>query len=724
MSPLFQLISLILTLLVLPYGALVAQQKYAVVVGVETYDARYFRNLDYAENDAEALGQALKRLGFNVSVMVSTANTPMLKPNSPTKILELIRNIATGLKPGDTLIISFSGHGVQFSDDEAIDGVKELYFCPEDANPNEKSTLVRMQDVLKIVGECRADRKLLIVDACRNDILSEIGDKSSSKKLDLGSVHENRYISPRGTSILFSCSSGQKSWEHPSLRHSVFSFYVIEYLRGNAADSFYDDGKLNLDGLTFYTSSNTKRFVANELAGESQLPVRRDATDSASWELGSLWFENSIGMRLTLIPPGEFMMGSEHSIDEIMAEFPGEIESVHLASFPRHRVRITEPFYMGIHEVTVGQFRQFIDSTGYQTDVERGIKRESPLPVAAFEKSVSWDNSGHSYMTDRHPVTIVSWNDAQAFCKWLSSKENRRVRLPTQAEWEYACRGGASTRFFFGDEVSLLHRYANVPNRGESHRIDVANAGDPRAPSTLSFIFDTTVERVTIKGGATNQPLYFDTERGDGNPVRRVVVENQSEVESLRLIINQNPISLTRNHVVEVIPAAMPRRFLAGFEVQTESIDDDTKQWRSWYAFQGDVLYAYRVDGRWEVVTMYAHPDRLALDRIEIVNWDQNELLEVKTKLGTYRIEPGRSQTIEVKHDQLTNWVNENDGYDDRLAPVGQFEPNQFGLFDMHGNVWEWCHDGFDLEYIQGTSVNPRGSLVTDTYAIRGACYI
>ena len=62
--------------------------------------------------------------------------------------------------------------------------------------------------------------------------------------------------------------------------------------------------------------------------------------------------------------------------------------------------------------------------------------------------------------TDEHPVVNVSWNDALAFCRWLSKKEGKICRLPTEAEWEYACRAGSTTRYCFGDDASDLGEYA------------------------------------------------------------------------------------------------------------------------------------------------------------------------------------------------------------------------------------------------------------------------
>jgi len=132
---------------------------------------------------------------------------------------------------------------------------------------------------------------------------------------------------------------------------------------------------------------------------------------------------NSIGMKMVLIPAGEFTLGSYDSADEK----------------PPHRVRITKPFHLGQHEVTVGQFRKFVADSKY-------------------DASTRWQNA-FSGQTDDHPVVNVSWNDAKAFCDWLSKKEAHGYRLPTEAEWEYACRAGTQTKYGFGDDPGGLGEY-------------------------------------------------------------------------------------------------------------------------------------------------------------------------------------------------------------------------------------------------------------------------
>ena len=77
------------------------------------------------------------------------------------------------------------------------------------------------------------------------------------------------------------------------------------------------------------------------------------------------------------------------------------------------------------------------------------------------DKKYNWQNVGWE-QTDDHPVVNVTWNDAVAFCEWLSKKEGKEYRLPTEAEWEYSCRAGTKTRFYSGDEEETLKGVANI----------------------------------------------------------------------------------------------------------------------------------------------------------------------------------------------------------------------------------------------------------------------
>lgn len=155
-------------------------------------------------------------------------------------------------------------------------------------------------------------------------------------------------------------------------------------------------------------------------------------------------FTNSIGMELNLIPPGEFQMGSNDGLLTVQSDVQ-----------PVHSVVIGRPFYIGKHEVTVAQFQKFVDQSGYLTQAEkeggsdscRSIERNTTYRWNR-NLELNWQNPGIE-QDPSHPVIHVSWNDAREFCKWLSKQESKSYRLPTEAEWEYACRAGSQSEMSF-----------------------------------------------------------------------------------------------------------------------------------------------------------------------------------------------------------------------------------------------------------------------------------
>jgi formylglycine-generating enzyme required for sulfatase activity len=160
---------------------------------------------------------------------------------------------------------------------------------------------------------------------------------------------------------------------------------------------------------------------------------------------------NSLDMQLLLIPRGRFQMGSPKGEEDRLDE---ELQ---------HEVEITRPFYMGRHEVTVGQFRAFVKDANYKTQGESDGKGGRAFDGKEFvqKPEFTWKNL-HFVQTDYEPVVVVSWNDAVAFCEWLSKKEGRAYRLPTEAEWEYACRAETNTRFNTGEKEDDLKAAGNI----------------------------------------------------------------------------------------------------------------------------------------------------------------------------------------------------------------------------------------------------------------------
>ena len=147
---------------------------------------------------------------------------------------------------------------------------------------------------------------------------------------------------------------------------------------------------------------------------------------------------------------------------------------------PARKVVINAAFYLGTREVTIGQFRKFVKATGYQTDLERnytwGIKYDPIKKVFVNNPGQKWNKFGFD-QDDTHPVTNVSWRDAVAFCEWLTREDGKRVfRLPTEAEWEYACRAGTQTRYSYGDDPASLERHENIADQSLGSKLSKPDA--------------------------------------------------------------------------------------------------------------------------------------------------------------------------------------------------------------------------------------------------------
>ena len=151
---------------------------------------------------------------------------------------------------------------------------------------------------------------------------------------------------------------------------------------------------------------------------------------------------NSIGMKLKHIKPGEFLMGSS-----------GNEKGQEDDELPQHLVKLTRGFYIGVTEVTQAQWAKVMKSRPWSNK--------------------SYIRGGYVKEGDDYPAVNMNWDEAVEFCKKLTQKEGRKYRLPTEAEWEYACRAGTKTAYSFGDDDNKLCDYgwfrANAYNAGEKY---------------------------------------------------------------------------------------------------------------------------------------------------------------------------------------------------------------------------------------------------------------
>jgi formylglycine-generating enzyme required for sulfatase activity len=241
---------------------------------------------------------------------------------------------------------------------------------------------------------------------------------------------------------LFSCSETQEAWEHKDIQSGVFFHFIHRAFAGEAdTDS---DKVIDLLELESYVIKNVQKWSRVNM-GKSQIPERTGRTkgvmelfylDRRSKTETLKNFTNSLGANMILIPAGVFTMGSPASDSNA---YPDE---------KPYRVTISRPYYLGETEVTQGQWK-------------------------AVMKTEPWKGENDVREGDNYPATYISWEDATEFCRRLSAQEGREYRLPTEAEWEYACRAGSTARYTFGDEPTNLSQYGwfedNADNVGEEY---------------------------------------------------------------------------------------------------------------------------------------------------------------------------------------------------------------------------------------------------------------
>ncbi len=214
-------------------------------------------------------------------------------------------------------------------------------------------------------------------------------------------------------------------------------------------------------------ASESDQTIADD--GATQLPPHTDAnqisrpdrgeastTESAAEQTGSTVFDTSAdtgaGPPMVWLPPGTFQMGSP-------ASEPGRNSDELL-----HRAEVRAMIAVGETEVTVGQFKEFVEETSYRSEIEREtscLRMDDAGERIIPDLDLSWRTPGFD-ASSHHPLTCISWNDARAYADWLSVETGHEYRLPTELEWEYAARAGSNGSRHWGDDPKTGCKLSNT----------------------------------------------------------------------------------------------------------------------------------------------------------------------------------------------------------------------------------------------------------------------
>ncbi len=424
-------------------------RKIAMLVGVSDYADPALPDLQFCENDVTVIGSELERLGFETTV-ITAQNARQEKLQK--KLNSFVKK-AKQLNESDIVLMMFSGHGLELKCTRKKrtlgEGKTKLttqldsfpFFCPQDAIPfdplrisvsqkaeaevADQFQLISVGDLMHQLAEkCKSRKKLFVVDASyHNPNRSGFGKITSKSVRDI----------PDGFSILFPAKPDQNSHEstEDAIHHGVMSHFLIEGLRGKAKD---DRDEITWVDLVSHVQKSTIRSKGN-LAGSSECMQNPHLVGYPAEIVGLGKFKMHplrsphCGMEFVKVKAGKFLMGSsDDKKDPDLAE--GEIDGETL-----HQVEFTEDFYLGKFEVTQEEWNSVMKTSPWLKD---GVPKEDVR------------------VGNRFPASYVTWEDAKIFCKKLSEKDGRIYRLPTEAQWEYACRGGTNTNYSFGDDKKDL----------------------------------------------------------------------------------------------------------------------------------------------------------------------------------------------------------------------------------------------------------------------------
>jgi len=431
-------IAVIIILSLFPFFAQ-AQQKYALVIGNANYISA--GKLNNPVNDALDMRNALQSLGFQVDY-ISDSNLSGMQA--------AVINFKNKLSATQDAygFFYFAGHGVQSKG--------ENYLIPVDANIRNEALLPRLAMPVKyVLSELESagnTLNVIVLDACRN--LPVTLTRGLYTELDL----------PRGCIVVYAAAAGQAALDGTG-RNGLFTAHLLRHIKTPGIEV---KEVFNRTGEDVSKTSNNKQipslfvqFSGTAYLGSTPLtpdpppeppplpppplPPAPAPPDSAN---------------MVKINGGTFLMGSPLN-EPGRDEFEG----------PQHRVNVS-PFYMSKYPVTVGDFRRFVEDTWYKTEAETGDGGYIWTGSEWINQPDAHWNNPNFPQNDKHPVVLVSWNDAVWYCNWLSEQEgltpaytfngrnigfNRRAsgyRLPTETEWEYACRAGTVTSFNTGSGIT------------------------------------------------------------------------------------------------------------------------------------------------------------------------------------------------------------------------------------------------------------------------------
>ena len=372
------------------------ENRVALIIGNNLYSDN-ISSLSNPVSDTTLITKQLKSAGFK---------TIHLKDASLKETNRAISKFKKELTQNSVGLFYFAGHGVE------IDA--RNYLIPIDAKGESEDTLKRsslaVDKLVRLFKESKNDLNIIILDACRDNPITPL------KKRGLAP-----FVSPDGLFVAYSAQSGTKAQDGPKDGNSPFAVALAKnILSGDDIEAVFKHTRADVyrstDGLqrpSTYSEILTPFYFAKKTRG-----IKRSKNQPSSVNFKR--HKRFIEPQLILIPKGKLSKGHEDDFE----------------TSPVHKVEIEKDFYISAYETTFEEYDMFCANSGWQKPNDNGWGR------------------------GKQPVINVSYEDAQAYVKWLSKKSKKSYRLPSESEWEYIAKSGTNSNYGYGDDDGILPKFA------------------------------------------------------------------------------------------------------------------------------------------------------------------------------------------------------------------------------------------------------------------------
>ena len=496
---------------------------------------------------------------------------------------------------------------------------------------------------------------------------------------------------------------------HQDGNRAVFSYDLVGtessdqvQLKLTVTGKKYTQDQLHLSGDIGHVATGKGKQIIWDVLRDFPRGVGGDL----QWELNGSEVKKQIytdpvtGMEFVWVPKGCFDMGSNNGDEEV------------------HKVCV-DGFYMGKYEVTQKQWRTIM---GHNPSYFKG---------------------------NNHPVERVSWNNVQGYIKKLNGQSDKYYRLPTEAEWEYASKGGQNYKYAGSDNLDAVAWYV-VNSGNKTHPVGRKQANGYGLYDMNGNVRELCSDRAGTnrvnRGGSWGSPPQFSVRSAFHYSISP---DLRNDGAGFRLVLRDSP---------QVVVGEQPSSGVKQQEVEKKTYTDSTTEMEFVYVkggcYQmGDTfgdgdsdekpVHKVCIDGfymgkyevtqnQWRTIMGNNPSDFKGENRpVEQVSWDdvQNYITKLNRESGQhYRLPTeaeweyaARSRGKDEKY-AGGNDVDDVAWYDgDSIHPVGQKEANGLGVYDMSGNVWEWCNDWYGVNYYNYSSRNnPQGPSTGEKRVNRG----